>query len=291
MIDLHTHSSASDGTLSPAGIAGECAQRGLRWAALTDHDTVAGVPAFMAACAKSGCEGVPGVEVSASWHGGSLHVVGLFVDPANAKLESLLSIIRENRGIRNQQMITRLQARNMDISLAEVTAEAGGQVVGRPHVASVLVRKGYCQTYREVFDQWLGTGKPAYIRRFLPLPTEAIDTIHAAGGVAVMAHPFGNPNGTAVNKVRKMLKTLVPIGLDGLEVYYSDHTPAETAQARQLAEDFGLLMSGGSDFHGDRNPGVELGVGRGDLCVPDDLLRILRERAGKYNERQTKISE
>ncbi|MDT8389716.1 MAG: PHP domain-containing protein [Lentisphaeria bacterium] len=281
MLDLHTHSTFSDGTLSPAEIVRESHRRGLRAVALTDHDTVAGAPTFMAVCARTGLEGVPGVELSASWHGGSLHIVGLFIDPENATLDTLLRGVRDNRRNRNQAMITRLRANGMAISMEDVVAEAGGDVVGRPHFASVLVRKGYCQTYRDVFDHWLGMGKPAYIRRFLPLPTEAIDGIHAAGGVAIMAHPFGNPNGTAVSKVRKMLKTMAAIGLDGLEVYYSDHSPAETAQARQLAADFGLLISGGSDFHGDRNPGVELGAGRGDLHVPDQLLEPLRARAAR----------
>lgn len=284
MLDLHTHSTASDGTLSPAEIVRQSHRCGLRAVALTDHDTVAGVPAFMDTCAMTGFEGVPGVELSASWHGGSLHIVGLFVDPANAKLDTLMRGIRENRRGRNQNIITRLQANGLDITMEEVAAEAGGDVVGRPHFASVLVRKGYCQTYRDVFNDWLGTGKPAYIRRFLPLPTEVIDSIHAAGGIAIMAHPFGNPNGTPVSKVRKMLKTMVAIGLDGLEVYYSGHSPAETAQAQQLAADFGLLVSGGSDFHGDRNPGVKLGVGHGDLHVPDDLLKPLRERAERVPE-------
>lgn len=286
MLDLHVHSSASDGTLSPAGIAEESKRCGLRAVALTDHDTVAGVPGFIQACSKAGVEGIPGVELSASWHGGSLHIVGLFIDPANAELDTLLREIRKNRQARNKNIISRLKAEGLAISMDEVAAEAGGDVIGRPHFASVLVRKGYCQTYRDVFDHWLGTGKPAYVRRFLPLPTEAIDAIHAAGGLAIMAHPFGNPNGTAVSKVRKMLKTQVAIGLDGLEVYYSGHSPAETVQAQQLATDLGLLISGGSDFHGDRNPGVKLGVGRGDLHVPDDLLPGLKQAAEQGLTRQ-----
>lgn len=275
MIDLHIHSTASDGTLSPGQLAVACAEAGISGAALTDHDTVAGLPEFLSACAEVGVEGIPGVELSASWYGGSLHILGLAIDASCGALIDLLHEVQLNRGRRNAGMAARLAEAGVAVSTEELAREAGGEVVGRPHFASILVRKGVCRNRREAFERWLGNNCPCYIRRFLPLPKRVIAVIHEAGGKAIVAHPFGSPQGTAPSRVRKIVRQLVGQGLDGIEAYYSDHSPLETQQALALAEEFGLLITGGSDFHGATMPGIELGRGRGELKIPDCLLRRL----------------
>lgn len=285
MIDLHTHSTASDGTLTPSRLAEQANEAGLTALALTDHDTVAGIDEFMAGCRQAGIEGIPGVEFSASWYGGSLHLVGLFIDHFNGPLRELLEEIRRHRARRNETMVAKLNEAGAAITLEELKQEAGGEVVGRPHVAEILVRKRFCPDRKTAFDRWIGTGCPAYVRRFLPLPEDVIGRIHGAGGIAVMAHPFGNPHGETRAKVRKTLKYLAELGLDGVEVYYSDHSPEETADAMMLAREFSLAPSGGSDFHGRTMPGMELGRGRGNLRIADDLLAGLKARAAVWKNR------
>jgi hypothetical protein len=280
MIDMHTHSTASDGSVAPEELPGLAREAGLSALALTDHDTTAGIAAFLDGCSRTSVEGVAGVELSASWYGASLHIVGLFIDPACHRLAALLQRIRRDRNERNRQMVSRLAAAGVSITMADLENEAEGRVIGRPHFASLLLRKGVCRTRREVFEEWIGTNCPCYVRRFLPLPEEAIAAIREAGGRAILGHPFGNPEGTPVAKVRKILRHLVPLGLDGIEAYYSGHTSAETDAAAALADEFSLVLSGGSDFHGERMPGIRLGVGRGALCVPDGLLPHLRPATG-----------
>lgn len=283
MIDLHVHSTCSDGSVSPTDIVRAAADIGLTAVALTDHDTVAGVDEFMEAAPAAKITAVPGVEISCSWYAGTMHMVGLFVDPRNADLLAMLETIQGNRHTRNLLIIEKLRSLGIDITHDEAAAVAGGDVVGRPHIAQVLVRRGACCDLQDAFDRFLATGKPAYVRRFLPLPEEAIGTLHKAGAVVVWAHPLSQLR-TATAKLRQTARFLKDAGLDAMEVHYPGFSEDETATASAVAKQTGLLASGGSDFHGENSPGIALGTGRGDLRVPDHLLPPLAERAKTYRK-------
>jgi hypothetical protein len=286
MIDLHTHSTMSDGTLAPAELARAAAGAGLHAVALTDHDTLAGLEEFHEAARAAGVTAVSGVEMCASWYAGSMHILGLFLHPPHQALDRLLVGIRDNREKRNALIIAKLKALGLEVSYAEATALAGGDVMGRLHIAKALVSRGDCKDLAEAFDRYLGGGKPAYVRRFLPLPEELIHTIHEAGGVAVWAHPLAQVR-TSPAKLRQTARFLKDLGLDAMEVHYPEFTPQETETAAAIAAQVGLLASGGSDFHGEHSPGISLGTGRGTLHVPDDLLAALLARAKTYRTRRT----
>jgi predicted metal-dependent phosphoesterase TrpH len=281
MIDLHTHSTASDGTLTPGELVAAACDRGLTALALTDHDTIAGVNEFLAAAQGTPVQAVPGVEIACSWYGASLHLVGLFIDQHDKSLARLLAQIREHRSERNRQILKALNAAGVDLTHEAVCECARGQVIGRPHFAAALVHGGWCKDLQDAFDLFIGKGKSAYVRRFLPLPSEAVRTIHKAGGVVVWAHPLGGAPQSRKKKLRQVTRHLQRIGVDAMEVYYSDYTDFETRRSQEIAEEFGMLLSGGSDFHGGNMPGVELGRGRGRLCVPDEILPALAARAGE----------
>lgn len=287
MIDLHTHSTMSDGTLSPSSIIQAAENEGLAAIALTDHDTVEGVPEFLRAGNEFSGEAVAGVEIACAWYGGSMHLLGLFIDWQRGELLELLEEIQDNRKKRNTLILEKLDALDMPVSLAAVEAERAlsGGVIGRPHFARALVEAKYCSSMREAFQKFLGRGGRAYVSRFLPLPDAALKAIHHAGGVAVLAHPFGGIKHARAGWLRQKLQKLRSLGLDGLEVYYSDHTEFQEKTALQLASELGLLTSGGSDFHGDNMAGNSLGRGYGSLETPDLCLPPLRRAAANYTSR------
>ncbi len=276
-MDLHTHSVASDGTLTPTEIVELADKIGLAAVALADHDTVSGVAEFLKAGASCpGLEVVPGVEISTDFDHKELHIVGLFVDGDNIPLNELLREIRSNRNKRNDQLVEKLRGLGFGITIEELLEEAGGESIGRPIVAKILVRKGYFSEPQEVFDKCLNRNGPAYCKRILPSPVRAIDAIHAAGGLAIWAHPL-HRGGRDRSFMRRVLKAVVPLGLDGVEAYYTQFTPEQTRAVLDVAAEFGLAISGGSDFHGANQAGVELGSGRGELEVTVEVFDNLRE--------------
>jgi len=279
MIDLHCHSRESDGDLSVEALVALAEARGLTAVALTDHDTVSGIDGFLAAGRGRRVRAVPGVEVACQGDGSLImHVVGLWPDHRDPALGAMLAGIRSARARRNDLMFERLAALGCRLERAAVERLAGGGVVGRPHVAQALIQAGHCRSHRDAFDRFLGRGKPAYVRRELTGAAEALRVLSAAGAVCIWAHPLmGNSVTGAL--VRRVVQALRPAGLDGLEVYYSDYGATDTRNAREYCEAMGLLQSGGSDFHGGNIPGIDLGVGRGGLCVPDALLEPLLARA------------
>jgi predicted metal-dependent phosphoesterase TrpH len=274
MIDLHCHSTASDGTCTPTELGQLAAAAGLRALALTDHDTLAGIAEFQAAM-PAGIEAVAGVEISCSWYGSSMHLLGLFIDPHSKLLQEMLEEQREQRVRRGKRIVARLAERGCAIDYAEVCAEAGGDSIGRPHVARVLVRHGFCSDLRDAFTRFLSDEHVGDIRRWLPLPGEAVALVHAAGGVASWAHPSGVHNPPR-SRLRRTVGKLKDAGLDAIEAYYAQYSEAQTRVVCEIADEFGLKRTGGSDFHGDNTPGVTLGIGTGSLCVPDELLADLR---------------
>ncbi|MCF6175312.1 MAG: PHP domain-containing protein [Victivallaceae bacterium] len=279
MIDLHTHSTASDGTFTPRQVAGLAVEHGLKAVALTDHDTVDGITEFMAGATGNNIRLIPGVEISAIFNKRELHMVGLFVDTENRQLLDLLAQIRRDREYRNLIIVQRVCDMGYEISYDEVMAEAGGDVVGRPHFAGVLMRKYDFSSRQAVFDACLKRGTRGYVPRKLPQPQQVIEAVHAAGGCVVWGHPIYRDKGER-SFMRRVLKVLVPVGLDAVEAYYSSFSPAQESIVKDLADEFNLALSGGSDFHGANIPEIELGTGYGELNVPDELLNELEKRAG-----------
>jgi hypothetical protein len=282
LIDLHIHSTASDGCRTPAELVAMAAERKLAAAALTDHDTVAGLDEFLRAAENSGVTAVPGVEISTTFDHREVHIVGLFIDHHSVQLNVFLNEIRTQRHERNLKIISKLQERGYDISLEEAAALAGGDVVGRPHIARVLFEKyEEFTTLQDVFDKLLKKGRPAYASRSLTTPVEAIRQIHAAHGVAVWAHPiFRQPN--EYQWCRKAIKYLKHAQLDALEVYYSSFNSDQTDALRNYAAEFELAMSGGSDYHGATLNEVQMGIGNGGLRVPYEFYETLCSLAEKY---------
>jgi predicted metal-dependent phosphoesterase TrpH len=276
-IDLHTHSTASDGARRPAGIIDQARAIGLAAVALTDHDTVAGLPEFLGHAASfDDITAVPGVEISVDLMEAEAHIVGLFIDHQHQGLLDLLTEIRANRDQRNRVIIDNLRAAGYQITIEEILAEAGGDSVGRPHFAKVLVAKGYFSDPQQVFDRCLKRGQPGYCPRILPEPGSAIGLIHAAGGLAIWAHAAHRRKNDSAH-VRKTLAILLGHGIDGLETIYTTFDPAQTEMMRALAAQHQLLESGGSDYHGENQPTVALGVGFGGLKVPETFLGQLQQ--------------
>ncbi|MFT5129126.1 MAG: putative metal-dependent phosphoesterase TrpH [Rhodothermales bacterium] len=288
MIDLHCHSTASDGSFSPTELGVLAGQAGLRAIALTDHDTLAGIPEFVAGM-PAGIEAIAGVEISSSWYGTSMHLLGLFVDIENSALLDLLEELREQRIRRGKRIVERLVKQGCAIDYEEVYAEASGDCLGRPHMARVLVRHGYCTDLRDAFDRFLNDQHVGDIRRWLPLPKDAIAAVHAAGGVASWAHPSGVHNPSR-SRLRRTVSKLKEAGIDALEAYYAQYTDEQTQVVCEIADEFGLKRSGGSDFHGENTPGVSLGIGKGKLHVPDELLEQLRSMRQQVAPPDSKVN-
>jgi len=269
--DLHLHSTCSDGIFTPAELANHAKAAGLAGLALTDHDTVAGCEAMHAAGAALGLEIINGVEISADFEPGTLHMIGLGVDLAHPVLTGRLAFLQKGRAERTPRMVAQLKAAGVEISVAEILAEAGeGGMVGRPHVAALLIRKGYATGMDDAFDRWLGKGQPGYVSKEKLSAEDAIAMIRQAGGVAVLAHPVQLRLANA--ELEALVARLKAAGLGGIEAYHSDHGPAEEAQYLALAARHGLKVSGGSDYHGFKDKPVRLGVPSLDEALVRELL-------------------
>lgn len=271
MIDLHLHSTFSDGTATPEELVREAEKLGLKAIALTDHDETAGLPSFLKAGKDSLVETIPGVEIAVSWYGGSLHILGLFIDHEEPSLQALLKTIREFRDKRNKVVCQKLKEAGAEVSFEDVENAAGGRVVGRPHFAQILVEQGHAADLRDAFNTYLVNGCPAFSRRYLPLPNEAINVVRKAGGLAIWAHPVGMRE-LPQSKLRQTAAKMKSMGLAGIEAYYSEYSPQQEAMVKKVAGELNLLESGGTDWHGERTPGLTMGTGKGELVIPDDLL-------------------
>ena len=278
MIDLHMHSTYSDGSQTPEALVLEAKELGLSAIALTDHDTIDGLPEFMKYGEQHGIETVPGVEISVDVklsNNGHIHILGLLVDPNAATLKKTLDYLVTQRNIRANKIIQKLTDLNVDITMDELLEEAGEGAIGRPHVAKILVRKGVVSSIQEAFDIYLAKGKPAYMDKMKLDETDAFKMIKDAKGLAIMAHPHLMCFDT-FEEAREKILELKPLGLDGFEVYYSGMPTEYTEKLFRLAEEHDFAVSGGSDYHGVNKPGVKLGTGRGRLNVPDKFLKLLK---------------
>ncbi len=281
MIDLHTHSTFSDGSQTPKELAEQAKRIGLTAIALTDHDCTDGLDLFLDTCIACGIIGIPGVEISADMNKGTMHILGYMINHKKEALQSMLKRIREGRSDRNEKILEKLNKIGFALTWNEVAELAEEEVVGRPHFAAAMLKKGYIPSKEAAFDLYLGKGKPAYCDRFRLSPADSIAAINNAGGVAVLAHPFTlelNPQ-----DMRDCVKSLQEHGLGGIEVHYSEHTKLQTEQYLKLAKEFGLLVTGGSDFHGEMNPAVKLGYGFGSLNVSDELAFLL-QKSGRQRD-------
>jgi predicted metal-dependent phosphoesterase TrpH len=275
MIDLHTHSTASDGSESPEMLIDLARRVGVGAIALTDHDTQEGVAAAERAAADAGIELIPGVELSLAYDEGGMHLIVLWLTPGPGPLQDRLHGLQDGRGVRNERIVQLLNEAGMDITIEAVLEEAGSGSVGRPHIAAVMKRKGYVPDLHSAFDLWLGAGKPAYAARPRLEPEEAIGLARESEAVPILAHPH-TLGITTSEAMARLLHRLVDAGLIGLEaIYPTFHRHVREGYA-DLARRFGLAVSGGSDFHGSYKPGLELGTGYGDLSVPESILDSLR---------------
>ncbi|MDO8355005.1 MAG: PHP domain-containing protein [Nitrospirota bacterium] len=276
-IDLHLHTTHSDGSLSPTEVLRLAHKAGVTALAITDHDIVTGIPEAIAAGAELGIEIIPGVEISSRVGNSELHILGYCLQWQDPELNRRLAFLRESRHSRNPQIIERLRALGLDVTYEEVRALAGTDAVGRPHIARLLMDKHYVTSAKEAFDRYLAEGRPAYVARELPSPADAIAWIRAAGGVAVLAHPtWAKVSGESLNALLIALKAE---GLGGIEVHYSSHTKRQTREYHDLAKRLDLLITGGSDFHGITKPDIEVGTGKGGLKVSEKLLDPLKKAA------------
>ena len=276
-LDLHLHTTHSDGSLSPAEVLQLAHKAHVTALAITDHDIVSGIPDAIAVGAELGIEIIPGVEISSCVGTSELHILGYCINWQDPELIRRLASLRESRHTRNPQIIERLRALGLDVTYEEVRDLAGTDSVGRPHIARLLMNKQYVTSAKDAFDRYLAEGRPAYVARELPLPADAIAWIRAAGGVAVLAHPtWAKVSGEGLTA---LLTTLKADGLGGIEVHYSTHTKRQTTEYLDLAKRLTLLVTGGSDFHGITKPDIDVGLGRGDLNVPEKLLDPLKKAA------------
>lgn len=276
-IDLHLHTTHSDGSFSTGEVMAFAKQAGLTALAITDHDIVDGIPEATAIGKELGIEVVPGVEISSRLGESELHILGYFLNWTDALLAQRLSTLRDSRHLRNPKIVQRLNELGIPITYEEVRALAGTESVGRPHIARLLMEKQVVTSAKEAFDRYLANGRPAFVDRELPEPAEAVRWIREAGGVPVLAHPTWVR--TSAEGLRILVRELKAAGLGGIEVHYSTHTPSQTTEYLDLARQCDLLVTGGSDFHGVTKPDIEVGIGRGQLKVSQKLLDPLRKAA------------
>ena len=252
--DLHMHTIHSDGTLTPRALVELAKAKGLVCIALTDHDTLSGIEEAQTAGNRIGIEVIAGVEISVKFEPGTMHMLGYFVDRNSKKLSEGLASIQEARRMRNPKIIELLKSQGIHISLKEVERESGGGQVGRPHFARVLVKKGYVKDSEEAFDKYLAKGAPAYVDKRKLTSREAIEMIEEAGGIASLAHPKQLKLDSKPDQFEETIEQLQSEGLKGLEVYSSCQSQTEAARYRKTAERLGLIITGGSDFHGGNRP-------------------------------------
>jgi len=274
-LDLHTHSTFSDGTLSPTMLVKLAKVKGLAGIAITDHDTVEGTSEALEAGRIAGIEVVPGIEMSVVFGEVHLHLLGYYVDQDDTALLAGLKEIQAARNWRNGRIVEKLIALGTEISLAEVEQKSPCGQTGRPHIAQVLVDKGVVASIDQAFSRFLGRGASAYVPRKIFDAADGIALICGAGGIPVLAHPVTIDN--SLRKIPLLVDRLVALGLQGIEVYYPAHSRKNQKQLSALAERYGLVVTGGSDYHGDIRPGTML-AGGNNVYVPHSILEQLKRK-------------
>lgn len=275
-IDLHVHSNRSDGTLSPTELVSYALEKGLQAFALTDHDTVEGLSEAFLAAQGTGLEVISGIEFSTEYMGRDIHIVGLDIDYQNTEFVSQLHCFRDSRNIRNRRMIERLRDGGINISVEQMANDFGNAVWTRAHFARYLMEHGYIKELSEAFEKYIGDKCPYFVPREKVTPIQAVNLIYRAGGIPVLAHPLlYHLDDSALSALLSSLKSA---GLIGVEAIYATHSARDENLVRQIAKRHGLLISGGSDFHGSNKPNIDLGCGKGNLSIPYEILKNLRNR-------------
>lgn len=286
MIDLHVHSNASDGSLSPSEVVELAYQRGLRYFALTDHDTVDGVKEAMEKAKEyDGLDVIPGIELSCYYEQREIHIVGLFVDYENETFLEELNKLKQAREDRNKKMVQNFVDAGIPLTMEELLHGNPNSVITRAHFARVLVEKGVCKTKNEAFDKYLGIGCPFYLAKPKVTVEHVMSLIQHAGGTPILAHPYSYKFDR--NQIITLLDTLIPLGLVGMECYYSTYDDGQIQELRSIALSKNLLVSGGSDFHGAVKPDISIGTGRNNLCIPDKLLDFIIEYRNNHSQPST----
>lgn len=276
-IDLHTHSTFSDGTFTPSQLVKYAEEKGLKAFALTDHDTTEGIKE--AKSIETNVEVISGVEISTRYDKKEIHIVGLYVNENDADLNKQLKYYREKRVTRNFEILEKLNSLGVNITIDDVKESCTGDVISRAHIAKALVSKGFVGSYTEAFDRYLGDNKCAYVPRETLNYEESMELITKAGGVPVLAHPLLYK--MSDTNLENMMVKLRQKGLKAVEVYYSTHSNSDTQHVMAMANRVGLIYSGGSDFHGATKPKIDMGTGMGKLAVPYEILEKIRgERNG-----------
>ena len=279
-IDLHVHSNASDGTLSPASVVELAAQKGLSAIALTDHDTIEGIPEALEAAKSLPLEVIPGIELSCVYLGEEIHILGLYVDLADKNFITETDTLKDIRMMRNTEMIHRFQNAGIDITLSEVQAGNPDTVITRAHFARVLLEKGYVKNMDQAFKKYLSYSGPYCPRKEKITPEHAMKILRDCNASPVLAHPYQYHLGD--KKTEELVSYLKEMGLHGLEVYHSSNNQYESGKLKKLAKKYQLFPTGGSDFHGTNKPDIDLGSGRGGLRISalllDDIKRIRQEK-------------
>ena len=269
-IDLHTHSNVSDGSLTPTEVMKAAKEAGLKAVALTDHDTIDGLQEALQAAKDLDIECIPGIELSALYKDLEVHIVGLFLDLENPQLKNRLDAFRKIRDNRNDRMFAKMQAAGVDITIEKLRALDGDAVITRANIARYLLHIGYVKSIPEAFDKYLNPGMPFFVQKSDITPKDVIETIRENGGIAILAHPLTYK--FSHSELIECIETLKSYGLQGLETYYSTFSEADHRDMKRLADQYGLLHSGGSDFHGNVKPHIQIGKGMGKLVIPYDLL-------------------
>ncbi len=278
LIDLHVHSTASDGTASPRELAELALRQGLSAVAVTDHDTVLGYPELKEAGEELGIQTVPGIEISTKFHR-AVHILGYYIDPHSPHLEPVLNWVVEDRDKRNREMCRLMAADGLPVNYEDMK-QRFGEVIGRPHFADLLVELGLAKNVKDAFDRYVEKGQRYYVGRTILPIEQAIDIIRLSGGVPVLAHPFQYQLDDA--GLRELIEHCIAQGLRGMECRYSGYGPEQSEYLEKLAEEYGLIKTGGSDYHGSNKPKIVLGRGiEENLHVPYEWLENLKEEAEK----------
>ena len=286
MIDLHIHTSASDGSFSPREIVKIAKEKGLRAVSITDHDTVDGNEEAIKAGTEIGLEIVPGVEISVEWEGRPVHILGYFIELGNYGLRATLKSLIDFREERNPKIIHKLNMLGLSITYDEVKTAAGNgtTAIGRPHFAQVLIEKGYVKNGDEAFRKYLKRGGAAYVEKKRLTPHEGVQLIKDASGIPVLAHLY-NIDGITNKDLEHVILQFKGMGIEGIEVYYPLHNVQQTLKLKTLAEKLGLYITGGTDFHGEQKPDIQIGSGFGALRIPYELIIKMKER---YEDKKSK---
>ncbi len=269
-VDLHVHSNKSDGSLSPSDLVLEAKKKGLKAFALTDHDTVDGIDEAMAASENSGVTVIPGIELSTEYEGKDIHIVGLLIDKEQPAFQDKIQEFVDSRIQRNRKMCQKLTEAGCPLTYEELVDEFPGAVITRAHYAQILLKKGYTKSLKEAFERYIGDRGPCFIPREKITPEDGVKLILSAKGIPVLAHPL--LYGMGKERLQILVDRLKDAGLEAIEAVYCTYSPSEETQMREFAKKNGLLISGGSDFHGNAKPGLEMGTGYGKLYVSEEIL-------------------